>query len=220
MRIDARVARGEALPKGPGSGRRPTRGTARLFDQAECKTLAALEFLWGGPFGACMRPCWGLGAGQGASSGEFEVARIPALAVDSLAQWARVCAMQNPWIRLGAAWAGLAVALGAFGAHGLEGRTDDPKALEWWQTAADYHFGHGLALLLFGLAVHGGAIRSSWVGRLFLVGSVIFSGTLYAMALGAPRWFGAITPIGGTALIAGWVVFAVRAGQARTQDSQ
>ena len=128
--------------------------------------------------------------------------------------------MQNRWIAWGAGWAGLAVALGAFGAHGLEGRTDDPKALEWWSTAADYHFGHGLALLLFGIALHTGAVRGPWVGRLFLGGSLIFSGTLYAMALGAPRWFGAITPIGGTALIAGWVAFALSASQHRSEPAR
>ncbi len=125
--------------------------------------------------------------------------------------------MKNPWISIGAGWAGLAVALGAFGAHGLQSRSDDPKVLEWWQTAADYHFGNALGLVLVGLAVRAGALSSAWPGRLLWLGSAIFSGTLYAMALGAPRWFGAITPIGGTALIVGWVVFAVGARSAEAQ---
>jgi len=121
--------------------------------------------------------------------------------------------MKSPWIAIGTAWAGLAVALGAFGAHGLEKLTDSPKAHEWWATAADYHFGHALALVLLGLFERGlpDAARGVWTGRLLLVGSLIFSGTLYAMALGGPSKLGAVTPIGGVLLIAGWVTFALRA---------
>lgn len=96
----------------------------------------------------------------------------------------------------------IAVALGAFGAHGLKDRLAlVPEALGWWQTATFYLLTHAVAV---------GAIvpRSVWPGRLWSLGALIFAGTLYAMALGAPRWFGAITPLGGALLIAGWIVLA------------
>ena len=96
----------------------------------------------------------------------------------------------------------IAIALGAFGAHGFKERLAlISEAAGWWQTATFYLLTHAVAI---------GAIagRSIWPARLWAVGSVIFAGTLYAMALGAPRWFGAITPIGGSLLIAGWLVLA------------
>jgi uncharacterized membrane protein YgdD (TMEM256/DUF423 family) len=96
----------------------------------------------------------------------------------------------------------LAVALGAFGAHGLE-KLDGftPERLAWWSTAARYHLIHAVALL----AVTMGPSRSVWTQRLWVAGILVFSGTLYAMGLGGPRWLGAITPVGGAALIAGWL---------------
>lgn len=103
----------------------------------------------------------------------------------------------------------LAVALGAFGAHGLErwlaGAEDAARRLEWWRTATHYHLVHAVALGLAGLLagrVGGGAGALSGVG--FAGGVVVFCGTLYAMALGGPRWLGAVTPIGGLLLLAGW----------------
>ena len=96
----------------------------------------------------------------------------------------------------------IAIALGAFGAHGFKDRLAlIPEAAGWWQTATFYLLTHAVAI---------GAIagRSIWPASLWAIGSVIFAGTLYAMALGAPRWFGAITPIGGTLLIAGWLLLA------------
>ncbi len=95
----------------------------------------------------------------------------------------------------------IAIALGAFGAHGLKERLAlIPEASSWWQTATFYLLTHAVAI---------GAVGGSvWPTRLWSLGSVIFAGTLYAMALGAPRWFGAITPLGGSLLIAGWVVLA------------
>lgn len=96
----------------------------------------------------------------------------------------------------------IAIALGAFGAHALKERLAlIPEASAWWQTATFYLLTHAVAI---------GAVagRSVWPVRLWAAGSVIFAATLYAMALGAPRWFGAITPLGGSALIAGWVVLA------------
>jgi len=100
-----------------------------------------------------------------------------------------------------------AVALGAFGAHALRG-TLDASALATWHTGVEYHFWHALALLVAAACLPEGRARSTAVG-LFAVGIVLFSGSLYALALGAPRVIGAITPIGGVAFIAGWVAMSV-----------
>lgn len=91
----------------------------------------------------------------------------------------------------------LAVAAGAFGAHGAEG-----KAAEWLRTGGQYQLAHALAALL---AVQLRAVGAGW---LFVIGGAIFAGTLYLMAFGLPRWLGAITPIGGALLIAGWLWLA------------
>lgn len=99
------------------------------------------------------------------------------------------------------------VAAGAFGAHALSARLA-PDRLELWETAARYQLLHALALLgaawiadRFG----GSALLAGWM---FVVGTLVFSGTVYALALGAPRWLGAVTPIGGLALILGWGLLA------------
>lgn len=91
----------------------------------------------------------------------------------------------------------LAVAAGAFGAHGASG-----EAAEWLRTGAQYQLLHVLAALV---ASRMDAREPGW---LFLAGAAIFAGTLYLMAVGAPRWFGAVTPIGGSLLIAGWLWLA------------
>lgn len=98
----------------------------------------------------------------------------------------------------------LAVAFGAFAAHGIT----DPKAKEWMHTGANYAFVHVLGVFAAAFAANQGARGARIVPALFLAGVVIFSGSLFAMALGAPRWFGAITPIGGTLFLAGWAVLA------------
>jgi uncharacterized membrane protein YgdD (TMEM256/DUF423 family) len=107
----------------------------------------------------------------------------------------------------GAALAGLAVALGAFGAHGLKSRVG-AEQLGWWQTAVEYQMWHALAVLALGLS---GLRFGRLPGWLMAGGAVLFSSTLYAMALGAPRWLGAVTPLGGIAMIAGWALLAWRA---------
>src|SRR5262245_32267716 len=113
-------------------------------------------------------------------------------------------------LRISAMTGCLAVALGAFGAHGLEkmfaglAPEQAAKHFDWWKTAVAYHLPHAIAMLGLALA----APLRIWSWSFFLGGIVIFSGTLYAMALGAPRWFGAITPIGGILLIAGWLMLA------------
>lgn len=99
-----------------------------------------------------------------------------------------------------------AVALGAFGAHGLRGVLD-ARGTELWHTAVNYHFWHALALALAVATVGGRARRVAIVA--YAVGIVIFCGSLYALALGAPRWFGAITPLGGVAFIVGWMALGI-----------
>lgn len=118
------------------------------------------------------------------------------------------------WTLTGALWAFLAVACGAFGAHGLP-RETSAQALEWWKTAALYHLVHALALVLLGALGRGG-LAVDGAGWSFLAGSAVFSGTLYAMTLGAPRWLGAVTPVGGLGMLAGWLLLAASAyGRAR-----
>lgn len=116
-------------------------------------------------------------------------------------------------IGIGAASGALSVVLGAFGAHALEARLT-AESLALWETAVHYQALHAVALILFGLfaerhTCHGLAAVC------FIAGAAIFSGTLYALALGGPRWLGAITPIGGTLLIAGWLAFAWAAARGR-----
>jgi len=107
----------------------------------------------------------------------------------------------------GALLAGLAVALGAFGAHALKARLG-AEALGWWQTAVQYQLAHGVALVaLGGLAWSRARLPALLLGA----GAALFAATLYAMALGAPRWLGAVTPLGGAAMIAGWALLAWRA---------
>jgi len=110
------------------------------------------------------------------------------------------------WISVGAVWGFLGVALGAFGAHALK-RVAGPEQLAWWTTATQYQLVHALALVAAGLvqAQRPGVDPAAWS---LLAGSLVFSGTLYAMALGAPRWLGAVTPLGGLAMLLGWLLLA------------
>ena len=99
----------------------------------------------------------------------------------------------------------LAVAFGAFAAHGIT----DPKAKEWMHTGATYAFLHALAVFASVVVVNAGGRLARVTPPLFLSGIAIFSGSLFAMALGAPRWFGAITPIGGTLFLIGWAALTI-----------
>ncbi|GAC1458231.1 MAG: hypothetical protein PVSMB6_17170 [Steroidobacteraceae bacterium] len=102
----------------------------------------------------------------------------------------------------------LATACGAFGAHSLRGHLE-PERLQVWETAVRYQFFHSLGLLGVGLAlraVDAAAMRAA--ATLIVAGVVLFSGSLYALSLGAPRLVGALTPLGGLAWIGGWVLFA------------
>lgn len=102
--------------------------------------------------------------------------------------------------RIAAGFGFAAVALGAFGAHALEATFARNGKGEIWETAVLYHLVH--AVVLLGLS--GREATGDWTFRLFAFGVVVFSGTLYLIGLGAPGWLGAITPIGGLALLGGW----------------
>ena len=102
-----------------------------------------------------------------------------------------------------------AVGLGAFGAHALKSRlAPDMQAI--WQTAVQYHAWHALGLLAVGLftMLRPDAPRASLAAWLFVAGIVLFSGSLYALALSGVRGFGAVTPLGGVAFLGGWLAFA------------
>jgi uncharacterized membrane protein YgdD (TMEM256/DUF423 family) len=117
--------------------------------------------------------------------------------------------MAKVFITLASLSAMLAVMLGAFGAHALKGRLDD-YALGVFGTAVQYHFYHSLALLAVGIIAlsqpQTALLKSS--GWLFLLGILVFSGSLYLLGITGVRWLGAITPLGGLAFIAGWACLA------------
>ena len=116
-----------------------------------------------------------------------------------------------PWISIGALLAALAVAAGAFGAHALKERLE-PPALEQWELAARYLMYGGLGLTLFGIVARFAARpMPPAAGWCLAVGAVVFSLTVFLLALGGPRWLGAVTPLGGVLLIVGFALFAVAA---------
>ena len=108
------------------------------------------------------------------------------------------------WLTLAAILGFVCVALGAFAAHGLA----DPQAQNLMRTGAEYGFLHVLGSLACASLVRAGAKGARVVPPIFLAGAAIFTGTLAAMALGAPHWLGAITPIGGLLFLAGWATLA------------
>jgi uncharacterized membrane protein YgdD (TMEM256/DUF423 family) len=116
---------------------------------------------------------------------------------------------------LGAVFAGTAVAAGAFGAHLLKPVVDAPM-LAVFETAARYQMYHALALcVLAAVGEQHTRLPVGAVGWLFIVGILLFSGSLYLLSLSGPRWVGALTPLGGTAFMAGWVVLAWSAARQR-----
>jgi uncharacterized membrane protein YgdD (TMEM256/DUF423 family) len=121
------------------------------------------------------------------------------------------------WVRglmaIAAVFGGISVAAGAFGAHALQSKLSD-RALEIFETGTRYQMYHALALLLVALLLSRaeagqGLLIASGVG--FIAGTVIFSGSLYALSLSGVKWLGAITPLGGVGFIAGWVCLAIAA---------
>jgi uncharacterized membrane protein YgdD (TMEM256/DUF423 family) len=113
--------------------------------------------------------------------------------------------MNSLLFRVAAAFCFLGVALGAFGAHALKGTLEANHTTEIWKTAVLYHFIHALALLVLAAL----PTLNRVAGSLFVAGIVIFSGSLYLLALTNVKWLGAITPLGGLCFLAGWVSLAV-----------
>jgi uncharacterized membrane protein YgdD (TMEM256/DUF423 family) len=111
------------------------------------------------------------------------------------------------WMTLAAVSGFLAVAVGAFAAHGVQ----DPKAQEWLRTGSMYGFMHTMATLACATFMNVGARRARLAPAFFLLGVLLFSGSLYAMAMGAPRWLGMVTPIGGLCFLVGWGILIVAA---------
>jgi uncharacterized membrane protein YgdD (TMEM256/DUF423 family) len=130
------------------------------------------------------------------------------------------------WLRIGALMGFLAVGFGAFGAHGLKDRlkpavsdtTDEAafklRRLENFETASRYNMVHALALVAVGLLALAGrsGLALTIAGWSFVLGIVLFSGSLYAYGLTGLRWLGAITPFGGLGFLAGWLALALAAG--------
>ncbi|NIQ01987.1 MAG: DUF423 domain-containing protein [Nitrospinaceae bacterium] len=116
------------------------------------------------------------------------------------------------WIKLGAIFGGLSVMLGAFGAHSLKNRLTE-KSLATFQTGVLYQFIHSLALILVGilaiLSVDEQRKKVERSGWFFAAGIVLFSGSLYTLALGGPRFLGPVTPLGGLSFMIGWFLFAL-----------
>jgi len=110
----------------------------------------------------------------------------------------------TPFARLGALFAIVAVALGAFGAHALKDALEQGGHADTWRTATNYQMWHALAIALSGLFAHR---RRAAV--FFALGILFFSGSLYWIALGAPSWVGPITPLGGLSFMVGWICFMI-----------
>jgi uncharacterized membrane protein YgdD (TMEM256/DUF423 family) len=121
-------------------------------------------------------------------------------------------AMRPEWLIVAALNGAIAVAAGAFGAHGLK----DHPGVEVFKTGAHYQMVHALALLAIALLPRSAATTAA--GACFLAGIVIFSGTLYLLTLTGVRWLGAITPVGGVLLIAGWALLALAGWQMARQS--
>jgi uncharacterized membrane protein YgdD (TMEM256/DUF423 family) len=116
--------------------------------------------------------------------------------------------VDRTYATIGAISGFIAVAAGAFGAHALRSRLS-AEMLQVFETAARYQMYHALALLAAGYAVGAGNPPAIWAGRLFLLGTLLFSGSLYALALTGITRLGMVTPLGGLAFLAGWICLAV-----------
>lgn len=114
----------------------------------------------------------------------------------------------NLWFMIAAINGALAVASGAFAAHGLQGKLD-AHAMQVFETGARYHMYHALAIGLAALAMRGTASQSaSYAAVFFLAGIILFSGSLYVLALTGMRAIAIVTPFGGVAFLIGWIVLA------------
>jgi uncharacterized membrane protein YgdD (TMEM256/DUF423 family) len=123
--------------------------------------------------------------------------------------------MHKPFLTAGAIFGALAIALGAFGAHGLERVTSDPKILHSFQTGVQYQMYHALALLVVGILVEKFPGKwLQWAGSAFTIGILLFSGSLYLLTFlktqgSSTRIVGPITPLGGIVFIIGWVCLLI-----------
>ena len=116
--------------------------------------------------------------------------------------------MERIFFGLGSILAGIAVGLGAFGAHGLRGILS-PEDLVTFETGVRYQMYHALALLGVAWAVtQWETVLLEWTGWLFVLGILVFSGSLYILVLTGQRWLGTVTPLGGLAFILGWILLA------------
>lgn len=122
--------------------------------------------------------------------------------------------MLTRWLILASIFAGSAVILGAFAAHGLRGKLTE-RALEVFHTGVQYQFYHALGILALALLTE--RLSSSWLtiaGYSWALGIVLFSGSLYLLAITGIKWFGPITPLGGVLFILGWVSLLMAAVKA------
>ncbi|MBN1669110.1 MAG: DUF423 domain-containing protein [Anaerolineales bacterium] len=121
--------------------------------------------------------------------------------------------MEKNFFIIGSILGGIAVATGAFGAHGLKNLVS-AEALETWDKAVRYQMYHALALLLLAWAISHWPAQARLLGIggwLFLAGVLLFSGSLYLLVLSGIKWLGAITPLGGVAFVAGWLCLLIAA---------
>jgi uncharacterized membrane protein YgdD (TMEM256/DUF423 family) len=119
--------------------------------------------------------------------------------------------MLKVFVLLGSLNAFLSVALGAFGAHALKDKLTESGYLPTFETAVQYHMVHALGLILIGVLADklGGNALIGWSGWLMLIGMILFSGSLYVLSLSGIKILGAITPLGGLAFLAGWLLIAI-----------
>ena len=124
-------------------------------------------------------------------------------------------AQDRGWIVVAALSGAVSVMAGAFGAHGIDASTAaGARARELLQTGSHYEIAHALAILAVAALTRRAGLKEGLATAaqiLFLAGSVLFPGALYALALGGPRWLGAVTPVGGSLMILGWLLLAFRA---------
>jgi len=125
--------------------------------------------------------------------------------------------MAKTCIVVGALAGLMAVVLGAFGAHALRGQIDETQLVAF-NTGAQYQMYHALALLMVGMLAYLFPAQKMlrWSGGFFIAGMILFSGSLYALALTQIKWFGPVTPIGGTAFMVGWLLLALAATKFKT----
>ncbi len=118
--------------------------------------------------------------------------------------------MSKIFLILGSSFAGLAVAIGAFGAHALKSVLEATNRMETFETAVKYQFYHALALLVLGLLMQKFDHRMfSWAGYGFVAGIILFSGSLYILSLSGVTKWGAVTPLGGIAFLIGWITLII-----------